>query len=121
MEYWVDYELMLDVLDVLIVDMVDWQDDLILFLLVMDVLVQKLESLWKFLNVDLEIVLFQIMKQKIVFYQIDLNYVLDVMREGVMFGDLVKQNFVLIFWQSGVECLNEWDMFIGGICSFNIL
>lgn len=46
---------------------------------------------------------------------------LDSMREGAASGDPAKQNFVLIFRQSGVECLNERDMFIGGTRSFNTL
>lgn len=110
-----------DVLDALIADTVDRQDDLTLFPLATDAPAQKPESLRKFLNVDLETVLPQIMKQKTAFYQTDLNYALDAMREGATSGDPAKQNFVLIFRQSGVECLNERDMFIGGTRSFNTL
>lgn len=120
-EHWADYELMPDVLDTLIADATDRQDDLTLFPLAADAPAQKPDSLRKFLNVDLETVLPQIMKQKTAFYQTDLNYALDAMREGAASGDPAKQNFVLIFRQSGVECLNERDMFIGGTRSFNTL
>ena len=120
-EHWADYELMPDVLDALIADATDRQDDLTLFPLAADAPAQKPDSLRKFLNVDLETVLPQIMKQKTAFYQTDLNYALDAMREGAASGDPAKQNFVLIFRQSGVECLNERDMFIGGTRSFNTL
>lgn len=120
-EHWADYELMPDVLDALIADATDRQDDLSLFPLATDAPAQKPDGLRKFLNVDLETVLPQIMKQKTAFYQTDLNYALDAMREGAASGDPAKQNFVLIFRQSGVECLNERDMFIGGTRSFNTL
>lgn len=88
----------------LIADATDRQDDLTLFPLAKDAPAQKPDSLRKFLNVDLETVLPQIMKQKTAFYQTDLNYALDAMREGAASGDPAKQNFVLIFRQSGVEC-----------------
>lgn len=120
-EHWADYELTPDVLDTLIADVIDRQDDLTLFPLAADAPAKKPESLRKFMNVDLETVLPQIMKQKTAFYQTDLNYALDAMREGAASGDPAKQNFALIFRQSGVECLNERDMFIGGTRSFNTL
>jgi hypothetical protein len=120
-EHWADYELMPDALDTLIADVTDRQDDLNLFPLAKDAPAQKPESLRKFMNVDLESVLPQIMKQKTAFYQTDLNYALDAMRKGAASGDPAKQNFVLIFRESGVECLNERDMFIGGTRSFNTL
>ena len=75
-EHWADYELMPDVLDALIADATDRQDDLTLFPLAADAPAQKPDSLRKFLNVDLETVLPQIMKQKTAFYQTDLNYAL---------------------------------------------
>ena len=95
-EHWADYELMPDVLDALIADATDRQDDLTLFPLAADASAQKPDSLRKFLNVDLETVLPQIMKQKTAFYQTDLNYALDAMREGAASGDPAKQNFVQI-------------------------
>ena len=82
-----------DVLDTLIADATDRQDDLTLFPLAADAPAQKPDSLRKFLNVDLETVLPQIMKQKTAFYQTDLNYALDAMREGAASGDPAKQNF----------------------------
>lgn len=119
--HWADYELVPDVLDTLIADTLDRQEDLTLFPLATDAPAQRPDSLRKFLNVDLEAALPQIMKQKTAFYQTDLNYALDAMREGAATGDPAKQNFVLIFRQSGVECLNERDLFIGGTRSFNTL
>ena len=119
--HWADYELVPDVLDTLIADTLDRQEDLALFPLATDTPAQKPDSLRKFLNVDLEAALPQIMKQKTAFYQTDLSYALDAMREGAETGDPAKQNFLLIFRQSGVECLNERDLFIGGTRSFNTL
>ena len=119
--HWADYELTPDVLDTLVADTIDRQEDLALYPLSGDAPAKKADGLRKFLNVDLEAALPQIMKQKTAFYQTDLGYALDAMREGAASGDPAKQNFVLIFRQSGVECLNERDLFIGGTRSFNTL
>lgn len=48
-----------------------------------------------------------------------MTYALDTMREGAATEDPAKRNFVVIFRQSGVECLNERDMFIAGTRSYN--
>lgn len=119
--HWEDYELTPDALDTLIADTIDRQEDLTLYPLSEDTPAKKADSLRKFLNVDLEAALPQIMKQKTAFYQTDLRYALEAMREGAASGDPARQNFVLIFRQSGVECLNERDLFIGGTRSFNTL
>jgi len=119
--HWADYELTPDVLDTLIADTLDRHEDLTLYPLSGDAPAQKPDGLRKFPNVDLEAALPQIMKQKTAFYQTDLNYALNAMRRGASSNDPAKKNFVLIFRQSGVECLNERDMFIGGTRSFNTL
>lgn len=106
-----------DGLDYLIADIVDRQEDLTLFPLAQDK--REPDGLRKFLNVDLEKVLPQIMKQKTAFYQTDLQYALDDMRRGIATDDPSKRNFVVIFRESGVECMNERDMMIAGTRSYN--
>lgn len=119
-DHWDDYELLPDVLEMVVANAVDTPDDLTLYPLAADTPAKKPDGLQKFMNVDLETVLPQIMAQKTAFYQKDLTYALDTMREGAATEDPAKRNFVVIFRQSGVECLNERDMFIAGTRSYNI-
>ncbi|MDE6589851.1 MAG: DUF3848 domain-containing protein, partial [Oscillospiraceae bacterium] len=118
-DHWESCHFELDALGAVIADTVDKGDDLALYPLAADAPERKPDGLQKFLNVDLETVLPQIRAQKTAFYQNDLNYALDTMREGAATEDPAKRNFVLIFRQSGVECLNERDMMIAGTRSYN--
>lgn len=118
-DHWGNYELMPDILEMVVADAMDKADDLALYPLAADFPEQKPNGLQKFMNVDLETVLPQIRAQKTAFYQNDLNYALDAMRVGIATEDPAKRNFVVIFRQSGVECLNERDMFIAGTRSYN--
>ena len=118
-DHWESCNFELDALGAVIADVVDKADDLTLYPLEADVPEQKPDGLQKFMNVDLETVFPQIRAQKTAFYQNDLNYALDTMREGVVTDDPAKRNFVVIFRQSGVECLNERDMLIAGTRSYN--
>ena len=118
-DYWNGYERLSDDLDKVIADVVDREDGLTLYPLASDVPERKPDSLQKFMDVDLEIVLRQIMAQKTAFYQTDLNYALNDMSRGIVSEDPAKRNFVVIFRQSGVECLNERDMLIAGTRSYN--
>lgn len=118
-DHWESCEFELDALGAVIADAVDKADDLTLYPLAVDAPEQKSDGLQKFMNVDLETIFPQIMAQKTAFYQTDLNYALDAMREGAATEDPAKRNFVVIFRQSGVECLNERDMFIAGTRSYN--
>ena len=118
-DHWDDYELLPDTLEMVVAEVLDKQDDLTLFPLAADTPAQKPDGLQKFMNVDLEKVLPQIMAQKTAFYQTDLDYALNDMRRGAAADDPAKRNFVVIFRQSGVECLNERDMMIAGTRSYN--
>jgi len=118
-DYWNSYERLPDDLDKVIADVVDREDGLTLYPLASDIPERKPDSLQKFMDVDLEIVLRQIMAQKTAFYQTDLNYALNDMSRGIVSEDPAKRNFVVIFRQSGVECLNERDMLIAGTRSYN--
>ncbi len=118
-DHWESCTFELDALGAVIADVVDKADDLTLYPLAADASEQKPDGLQKFMNVDLETVLPQIRAQKTAFYQNDLNYALDAMREGAATDDPAKRNFVVIFRQSGVECLNERDMLIAGTRSYN--
>ena len=118
-DHWESCNFELDALGAVIADVVDKADDLTLYPLAADAPEQKPDGLQKFMNVDLETVFPQIRAQKTAFYQNDLNYALDTMREGVVTDDPAKRNFVVIFRQSGVECLNERDMLIAGTRSYN--
>ena len=118
-DHWESCTFELDALGAVIADVVDKEDDLTLYPLAADAPEQKPDGLQKFMNVDLETVLPQIRAQKTAFYQNDLNYALDAMREGAATEDPSKRNFVVIFRQSGVECLNERDMMIAGTRSYN--
>lgn len=114
-----EYELLPDTLEMVMADVLNKQDDLTVYPLASDAPKQKPDGLQKFVNVDLEKVLPQIMAQKTAFYQTDLDYALNDMRRGAATDDPAKRNFVVIFRQSGVECLNERDMMIAGTRSYN--
>ena len=118
-DHWESCNFELDALGAVMADVVDKADDLTLYPLAADAPAQNPDGLQKFMNVDLETVLPQILAQKTAFYQKDLTYALDTMREGAATEDPAKRNFVVIFRQSGVECLNERDMFIAGTRSYN--
>ena len=118
-DHWNDCTFELDALGALIADVVDKGDDLTLYPLEEDAPVEKPDGLQKFMNVNLEQIFTQILAQKTAFYQKDLTYALDTMREGAATDDPAKRNFVVIFRQSGVDCLNERDMFIAGTRSYN--
>lgn len=118
-DHWGSCEFELDALGAVITDTVDKAEDLTLYPLTADAPEPKPDGLQKFMDVDLETILPQIRAQKTAFYQTDLNYALDAMREGAATQDPGKRNFVVIFRQSGVECLNERDMFIAGTRSYN--
>lgn len=118
-DHWESCNFELDALGALMADVADKEDDLTLYPLEKDTPEQKPDGLQKFMNVDLETVLPQIRAQKTAFYQKDLTYALDTMREGAASEDPTKRNFVLIFRQSGVDCLNERDMMIAGTRSYN--
>ena len=119
-DHWESCEFELDALGTVIADAVDKADDLTLYPLAADTPERKPSGLQKFVDVDLETVLRQIMAQKTAFYQTDLNYALDTMRQGAVTEDPAKRNFVVIFRQSGVECLNERDTLIAGTRSYNV-
>ena len=119
-DHWESCEFELDALGAVMADTVDQAKDLTLYPLAADAPERKPDGLQKFMNVDLEAILPQIMAQKTAFHQKDLSYALDEMREGAATGDPAKRNFVVVFRQSGVECLNERDMFIAGTRSYNI-
>lgn len=119
-DHWESCEFELDALGAVMADTVDQAKDLTLYPLAADAPERKPDGLQKFVNVDLEAILPQIMAQKTAFHQKDLSYALDEMREGATTGDPAKRNFVVVFRQSGVECLNERDMFITGTRSYNI-
>ena len=118
-DHWNDCTFELDALGAVITDAVDKEDDLTLYPLAADAPLAKPDGLQKFMDVDLETILPQIMAQKTAFYQTDLGYALNDMRLGAVTDDPSKRNFVVIFRQSGVECLNERDMFIAGTRSYN--
>lgn len=118
-DHWGSCEFELDALDAVITDTVDKAEDLTLYPLAADAPERKPDGLQKFMDVDLEAIFPQILAQKTAFYQNDLNYALDTMREGAATQDPGKRNFVVIFRQSGVDCLNERDMFIAGTRSYN--
>ncbi len=116
---WTSEDFLLDALDAVVKDIVDKADDLSIYPLAGDAPERKPDGLQKFINVDLEKVLPQIMAQKTAFYQTDLDYALNDMRRGAATDDPAKRNFVVMFRQSGVECLNERDMMIAGTRSYN--
>ena len=118
-DHWASCDFELDALGAVMADVVDKADDLTLYPLAADAPVEKPDGLRKFMNVDLGKILPQIMAQKTAFYQKDLTYAMNEMREGAATDDPAKRNFVVIFRQSGVECLNERDMFIAGTRSYN--
>ena len=119
-DHWEHCEFDLDALGAVIADTVNKAEDLTLYPLAADAPERKPDGLQKFMDVDLETILPQIMAQKTAFNQKDLNYALDTMRQGAATADPAKRNCVVIFRQSGVDCLNERDMFISGTRSYNI-
>ena len=119
-DHWESCNFELDALGALMADVAGKEDDLTLYPVAADTPEQKPDGLQKFMDVDLETILPQIRAQKTAFYQKDLTYALDTMREGAATEDPAKRNFVLIFRQSGVECLNERDMMIAGTRSYNV-
>lgn len=118
-DHWESCEFELDALGAVMFETADKAEDLDLYPLAADAPEHKPDGLQKFINVDLETVLRQIMAQKTAFHQKDLSYALDTMRQGVATEDPAKRNFVVIFRQSGVDCLNERDMLIAGTSSYN--
>ena len=118
-DHWAGCKFELDGLGAVMADAADKAADLTLYALAADAPEHQPDGLQKFMDVDLETVLPQIRAQKTAFYQKDLDYALDTMREGAATEDPAKRNFVVIFRQSGVECLNERDMFIAGTRSYN--
>ena len=119
-DHWANCEFELDALGAVMFETADKADDLTLYPLAADAPEHKPEGLQKFMDVDLETIFPQILAQKTAFYQADMNYALDTMRQGIATEDPAKRNFVVIFRQSGVDCLNERDMFIAGTRSYNI-
>lgn len=119
-DHWANCEFELDALGAVMFEAADKADDLTLYPLAADAPEHKPDGLQKFMDVDLETIFPQILAQKTAFYQTDLNYALDTMRQGIATEDPAKRNFVVIFRQSGVDCLNERDMFIAGTRSYNI-
>lgn len=119
-DHWGSYELEPGTLGAVIADTVNKADDLTLYPLAADAPEHKPDGLQKFMDVDLETILPQIMAQKTAFNQTDLNYALNTMRQGAATADPAKRNFVVIFQQGGVDCLNERDMFISGTRSYDI-
>ena len=117
---WEDCEFELDALGAVLAETADKAEDLTLYPLAADVPENRPDGLQKFVNVDLGTIFPQIRAQKTAFYQNDLNYVLDTMRDGIATDDPAKRNFVVIFRQSGVDCLKERDMFIAGTRSYNL-
>ena len=113
------YEQDYGVLDGLLWEMVDKQDQLSMYPLAKDAPAPKPETQRKFMNVDIESSLKQIMGQMTVHYQTDLRYALDAMHKGARSGSPEEKNFVVFFRHSGVECMNERDLFIGDTQSFN--
>lgn len=118
-DHWESCEFELDALGAVMFEAADKAEDLDLYPLAADAPERRPDGLQKFVDVDLETVLRQIMAQKTAFYQTDLNYALDTMRQGAVTEDPAKRNFVVIFRQSGVDCLNERDMLIAGTRSYN--
>ena len=116
---WADCDFELDALGAVIADAADKESDLIHYPLATDAPLEKPSGLQKFMDVDLDMVFPQIRAQKTAFYQTDLNYTMDELRRGAATNDPANRNFVVIFRQSGVDCLNERDMFIAGTRSYN--
>lgn len=118
-DHWENCEFELDALGAVTFEAAQKADDLAFYPLAADTPKRKPDGLQKFMNVDLEVIFSQILVQKTAFHQNDLNYALNTMRKGIATEDPAKRNFVVIFRQSGVECLNERDMFIAGTRSYN--
>lgn len=106
-------------LDGVVADTVRKAEDLKLYPLEKDAATPRKSGLKKFMNVDLEKALPQIMAQKTAFHQEDLQYALKAMRQGIMTDDPAKRDFVVLFRNSGVDCLNERSMLIAGSADYN--
>ncbi len=106
-------------LDAVIADMSEKQAELSPYSLMKDAPAPKPETMRKFMNVDIESTLKQLRGQMTIYYQDDLNYALDKMRKGARSDRPEKKNFVVFFRKSGVECMNERELFIRGSESFN--
>lgn len=78
------------------------------------------EPLRKFLDVDIEESLKQIMGQITVHNTKDLQSAFNTMRKGLDSDDSTKRNYIMLFTQEGLECLNERDMMISGSRDYNI-
>ena len=118
-DYWMSCQFELDALGALVADTVEKAEDLTLYPLAEDAPKRKPDDLQRFKNVDLEKILPKIMAQKTAFYQTDLGYALKAMRRGIASDEPDKRNFVLIFRESGVECLKERELFIVGTQDYN--
>lgn len=119
-DHWASCEFELDALGAVMADTADKAEDLTLYPLAADAPERKPDGLQKFVDVDLETILPQIMAQKTAFHQKDLSYALDAMRQGIATDDPAKRNFVVIFRENGVDSLNERDMFIAGTRGYNL-
>jgi len=119
-DHWENFELSPDVFEMVVADVLDKQDDHTLYPLAANALRQKPDGLQKFMNVDLEKALPQIMAQITAFYQSDLQYALKAMRLGIRTDDPAKRNFVVLFRNSGVACLNERSMLVAGSDSYQV-
>jgi len=119
-DHWNDYELWPETIEMVVADALDKQDDLTIYPLATDVLHQKTAGLQKFMNVDLEKALPQIMAQITAFHQNELQYALKAMRLGIRTDDPAKRNFVVLFRDSGVACLNERSVFVAGSDSYQV-
>ena len=113
-DHWINCDFELDALGTVVADAVEKADDLTFYPLAADEPNHNPYGRQKFANVDLEKILPKIMAQKTAFYQTDLGYALKAMRRGIASDDPDKRNFVLIFRESGVECLKERELFIAG-------
>jgi len=119
-DHWSDYELWPDTIEMVMADALDKQDDLTIYPLAADAPQQKTAGLQKFMNVDLEKALPQIMAQITAFHQDELQYALKAMRLGIRTDDPAKRNFVVLFRDSGVDCLNERSMLVAGSDSYQV-
>jgi len=111
-----DDHLSADALDSRIADMAERQEELSMYPLMKET---RPEPMRKFMNVDISKALHQILEETTAFYKDDLDIALKVMQEGLDSGSPDKRNFVVFFRESGVECMNERDMFIRDTRDFN--
>ncbi len=111
-----DGHLSVDVLDSHIADMAERQDELSMYPLMKET---RPEPMRKFMNVDISKALHQVLEETTAFYKDDLDITLETMQKGLDSGSPDKSNFVVFFRESGVECMNERDMFIRDTRDFN--